>query len=124
MSSTHIDSAGVCDRCGGRGRPVCDPGSSSYVATFEPGQGFGALVYAEARRRGLGRAGRVVVIGDGTPWIWNLAAEHFPDAIEVVDLYHAREHLHALGALVAPALGGDARGWLAERLAALDRGDV
>lgn len=107
-----------------RGRPVRDPGSSSYVATFETAERFGSLVYAEARRRGSHQADQLVVLGDGAPWIWNLAAEHFPGAIEVVDLYHAREHLHALGALVAPALGADGPGWLAERLAELDRGDV
>lgn len=108
-----------------QGRPVRDPGSSSYVATFEPAEGFGSLVYAEALRRGVGRARRVVVLGDGAPWIWGLAGEHFPDAIEIVDLYHAREHLHALAALVAtPGLGDEHRVWLDERLAELDRGDV
>lgn len=107
-----------------RGRPVREIGSSSYVATFETAERFGSLVYAEARRRGIGAARRVVVLGDGAPWIWNLAGEHLPGAVEVVDLYHAREHLHALGALVLPALGADGPGWLAERLAELDRGDV
>jgi Uncharacterised protein family (UPF0236) len=34
-----------------------------------------------------------VVIGDGAEWIWNLVAEHFPDAMQIVDLYHARQHL-------------------------------
>jgi len=107
-----------------RGRPVRDPGGSSYVAALEPAERFGSLVHAEALARGVERAGRVVVPGDGAPWIWNLAAEHFPGAIEVVDLYHAREHLHALAALVTPALGPDGPGWLAGRLAELDRGDV
>lgn len=107
-----------------RGQPVRDPGSSSYVATLGTAEQFGSLLYAEARRRGADRARQLVVLGDGAPWIWNLAAEHFPGAIEIVDLYHAREHLHALGALVAPALGADGPGWLAERLAELDRGDV
>ncbi len=107
-----------------RGRPVRDPHSSSYVATLEAAERFGSLLYAEALRRGAGRARRVVALGDGAPWIWNLAAEHFPGAIEVVDLYHAREHLHALARLVAPGLGDGHRGWLADRLAELDRGDV
>ena len=101
-----------------------DPHSSSYVATLETAERFGSLVYAEALRRGSGHAGQLVVLGDGAPWIWNLAGEHFPGAIEVVDLYHAREHLHALGALVTPALGPDGPGWLGERLTELDRGDV
>lgn len=107
-----------------RGQPVRDPGSSSYVATLGTAEQFGALLYAEARRRGAGRAEQLVVLGDGAPWIWGLAAEHFPGAIEIVDLYHAREHLHALSALVAAALGADGPGWLADRLAELDRGDV
>lgn len=89
-----------------RSRPVRDPDSSSYVATLEAAERFGALVYAEALRRGEGRARRVILLGDGAPWIWNLAGEHFPGAIEVVDLYHAREHLHALGALVWARLWG------------------
>ncbi len=106
------------------GHPVRDPGSSSYVATFEAVEGFGSLLYAEARRRGSQQADQLVVLGDGAPWIWNLAGEHFPGATCVVDLYHAREHLHALGALLAPALDADGPGWLADRLAELDRGDV
>ena len=107
-----------------RGRPVRDPGSSSYAATLGTAERFGSLVYAEALRRGAGHAGQLIVLGDGAPWIWNLAAEHFPGAIEIVDLYHARQHLHALGALVAPALGADGPGWLADRLAELDRGEI
>lgn len=106
------------------GHPIRDPGSSSYLATLEAVEHFGALVYAEARRRGSETAKQLVVLGDGAPWIWNLADLHFPTATQIVDLYHAREHVHELGALVAPALGADGTGWLAERLAELDRGDV
>jgi len=109
---------------GETGRPVRDPGSSSYVATLQPVEHFGSLVYTEARRRGCAQAREVVVLGDGAPWIWNLASNHFPTATQIVDLYHAREHCHALGALVAPVLGQDGPGWLTERLAELDRGDV
>src|ERR1019366_3148932 len=106
------------------GYPVRDPGSSSYVATLQAAPPFGSLVYAEARRRGSMAAHQLIVLGDGAPWIWNLADKHFPGATQIVDLYHAREHCHALGALVAPVLGQDSSGWLAERLADLDRGDV
>ena len=54
----------------------------------------------EAQRRGLRRAAQVIIIGDGAPWVWGIAAEHFPGAIEIVDLYHAREHLTQLSNLV------------------------
>lgn len=105
-------------------RPVRDPDSSSYVATFAPAETFGTLAYAEAHRRGVDGARRSVVLGDGAPWIWNLAELHFPSATHIVDLYHAREHLHELGRLLAPTLGGDHARWLADRLAELDRGDI
>jgi hypothetical protein len=106
-----------------RGRPERDAGSSSYVASLGAAAHFGTLLYAEALRRGAAAARQIVVLGDGAPWIWNLASEHFPRATQIVDLYHAREHLHALGALVAPTLENPA-GWLDARLADLDRGDV
>ncbi len=107
-----------------KGRPVRDPASSSYVASMEPVGTFASLVDAEAARRGSARARQVIVLGDGAPWIWALAGEHFPGAVHIVDLYHAREHLHDLGAMVAPNLGSTAPAWLAERLAELDRGDI
>ena len=106
------------------GYPVRDPGSSSYLATLQPVEHFGTLVYAEARRRGSAQAQQLIVLGDGAPWIWNLADKHFPGATQIVDLYHAHEHCRALGALLAPALGEHGPGWLTERLDDLDRGDV
>ncbi|MGH3665333.1 MAG: ISKra4 family transposase [Egibacteraceae bacterium] len=106
------------------GRPLRDADSTSYITTLAPAERFGALVYAEARRRGITHAKRLAVLGDAAPWIWKLAALHFPDAIEIVDLYHAREHLHALGALAAPTLGSDHPDWLTDRLAELDAGDI
>jgi hypothetical protein len=89
----------------------------SYVAAREPAEAFGRRLLAEAARRGaleivawqggltgraLGVLRRVVVLGDGAVWIWNLASEHFGERIEIVDFYHAVEHLWA----VARALHG------------------
>ena len=54
---------------------------------------FAQRVYREAIRRGFDTADRQVVIGDGAAWIWNVAGEQFPDAIEIVDIYHAKQHL-------------------------------
>ncbi|MHB8589256.1 MAG: ISKra4 family transposase [Candidatus Dormibacteraceae bacterium] len=105
------------------GRPVRDPASSSYLAVVESSQRFGQLLYAEAARRGVGRADTAIVIGDGARWIWNLADEHFPRAVQIVDLYHAREHLHSPAKLVFT----DDRqrwSWVSRRIAELDRGEV
>ena len=102
------------------GFPVRDPGSSSYLATFDPASRFGQLVDAEARRRGSEQIRQLVVLGDGAVWIWNLASELFPHATQIVDLYHAREHVHELANLAARLLAGHRDEWLATRLAELD----
>jgi len=106
------------------GRPVRDPASSSYVATFAPAAEFGTLMAAEARRRGAGHIRQLVILGDGAAWIWNLATTHFPEATQIVDLYHAREHLHDLAKLLEFMLGDHKDAWLAARLAELDDGDT
>jgi len=107
-----------------KGRPVRDPRSSSYLATFAPAAGFGTLMAAEARRRGAGHVRQLIILGDGAAWIWNLAGQHFPEATQVVDLYHAREHLHDLARLLEFMLGDRKQDWLAARLDELDNGDI
>jgi hypothetical protein len=106
------------------GYPVRDPASSSYLATFAPAADFGILMAAEARRRGAGHIRQFTVLGDGAAWIWNLATAHFPEATQIVDLYHAREHVHELANLAARLLAGHRDEWLAARLAELDAGDI
>jgi hypothetical protein len=106
------------------GRPVRDQHSSSYLATFAPAAGFGTLMAAEARRRGAGHVRQLIFLGDGAHWIWNLASHHFPEATQIVDLYHAREHLHDLARLLEFMLGDRREPWLAARLSELDDGDT
>ncbi|MHB2024427.1 MAG: hypothetical protein ACYCO3_14055, partial [Mycobacteriales bacterium] len=79
------------------GFPIRDPDSSSYVATLEPVEHFGALIYAEALRRGSAKATEVVVLGDGAAWIWNLAGLHFPAATHIVDLLRGISHKKSYG---------------------------
>ena len=75
------------------GWPIRDPGTTTYVAAIETAEEFGFRIYTEAWRRGWEWATLKVVLGDGAVWIWNLADQHFPGAIQIVDLYHARQHL-------------------------------
>ncbi len=106
------------------GRPMRDEESTSYVAAVEPAESFGLRLYAEAWRRGWSRAAKKVVIGDGAVWIWNLADQHFPGAIQIVDLYHARQHLHELSAQLFPSdLKARKRG-IAPCLDRLERGKI
>ena len=74
------------------GHPVRDDESTSYTGAIETAELFGRRIYQEAMRRGMNSAGETIVIGDGAPWIWNIADEQFYGATQIVDLYHAREH--------------------------------
>jgi hypothetical protein len=65
----------------------------STIATMSRAEKFGELLYLEAVRRGVHYAERVVFVADGAAWIWNLAAHHFPGCVEIVDWYHATQHL-------------------------------
>jgi len=75
------------------GFAIRDPDSTTYTGAIETAEEFGKRIYREALKRAWRLAKKKVVIGDGAEWIWALVAEHFPDAIEIVDLYHARQHL-------------------------------
>lgn len=94
------------------GKPVRDSDSTSYTGKVESVDTFGPRLYTEAQRRGLDKASRVVVLGDGAPWIWNLAEEHFPQATQIVDFYHAKEHLADLAKKLFPDNEGARIAWL------------
>ena len=85
---------------------------------------FGDLVEAEGIRRGAGHVRQLTILGDGATWIWNIASSKFPGATQIVDLFHAREHLHDLARLLEFMLLDRKQGWLAARLADLDCGDI
>jgi hypothetical protein len=106
------------------GYPVRDQGSSSYIATFEPAATFAGLVKAEGIRRGAGHVRQLTILGDGAAWIWNIASSMFPEATQIVDLFHAREHLHDLARLLEFMLLDRKDEWLAARLEDLDYGDI
>jgi hypothetical protein len=67
---------------------------NSYAALLGGPERFGQALWAEAHRRHLPRAQDSIVLGDGAPWIWNLALEHFGWSRQAVDWYHAKEHLY------------------------------
>jgi len=107
------------------GYAIRDPHSTTYTGAIESAEEFGRRIYAEAYRRGWSRARKKVVIGDGAEWIWNLVALHFSDAIQIVDLYHARQHLWEVARKLYPNDGGQQKAWMKihqKRL--LDRGKI
>lgn len=86
------------------GDPVQDPGSATYISTFEPAAAFATQTMGEYHRRGFDQIRQPIVLGDGAHWIWNIAEHHFPQATQIVDYFHAREHLADLTKLLTPAL--------------------
>jgi hypothetical protein len=115
------------------GTPVRDPGSVTYSAAIESAaardtateaSAFAQRVRREAQRRGFAHAARRVVLGDGAPWIWNLAEEHFPDALQIVDRFHAKEHLSAVAKALYGPTSDIGRAWAQRRHAELDAGDL
>ena len=107
-----------------QGYPMRDEASTTYIGAIESAEEFGSRLYAEAWRRGWARAGQKVVLGDGAEWIWNQAELHFPDAIQIVDLYHAREHLWDLSAKLYPSDSPAQRRWVMVRKDKLDDGKI
>ncbi len=112
------------DRVGNDGYPVRDRDSTSVIATFEPASVFAGLVKAEGIRRGADHVRQLTVIGDGAAWIWGIATAKFPEATQIVDLYHAREHVHGLARLLEFMLLDRKDEWLAARLEDLDYGYI
>ncbi len=116
-----------------KGIPMRDRGSVSYSAAIESAatrdtdkvlSDFALRVEREARRRGFLRARRSVVLGDGAPWIWKLSAELFPGAIEILDRFHAKEHLSAVATAIWGPQSDLGRHWLTKRYDELDDGHV
>lgn len=83
-------------RTDAEGQPVRDSASTTYLCGLETAGDFGTRLRREAQRRGLGQSERVVLLGDGAAWVWELGRVNFSSAIEILDYYHAREHLSRL----------------------------
>jgi hypothetical protein len=77
---------------------------------------LGRRLHVEALRHGLGRARDPLVLGDGAAWIWNTAADRWRGAIEVLDFYHASQHLGELGRAVVQGNEPQVAAWVEPRL--------
>ncbi|HEX4309214.1 MAG TPA: ISKra4 family transposase [Acidobacteriaceae bacterium] len=108
-----------------KGFAIRDPNSTTYTGAIETAEEFGKRLYLEAWNRGWNRAEKKVVIGDGAEWIWNLAEPYFPGAVQIVDLFHARQHLWDLARRLYPNDQANQKTWIKlhqKRL--LDKGKI
>ena len=115
------------------GHPTRDDGSITYTAAIESAQTkdtdkvlapFTQRVEREAKRRGFDQAIRKVAIGDGALWLWNIVAEFFPDTIEILDKFHAKEHVHDVAKDVFGAGSDLCRAWSKQRCDEMDDGKI
>jgi hypothetical protein len=106
------------------GYPVRDEASTSYIGACESAERFQWRILQEAKVRGLDQVSRICVIGDGAPWIWTIAEEHFPHAWQIVDIYHAKEHYCAVAKMVYPENSEPLKEWMDLRKHELEDGDV
>jgi hypothetical protein len=111
--------------CDAKGYPIRDADSTTYTGAIETAEEFGKRLYLEAWNRGWSRAEKKVVMGDGAEWIWNLAEPYFPGAIQIVDLYHARQHLWELARKLYPNDDVKQKAWIkAHQRRLLDKGKI
>lgn len=113
------------------GTPIRDPGSVTYSAALESAStpdtarersAFAQRVWREAQRRRFTEAERTAALGDGALWIWNLVEELFPGTIQIVDRFHAKQHLSDLGKALYGPTHPRAAPWAKRRHEELDAG--
>ncbi len=92
-------------------RDLPEPSVRSVVAAIEEVGAFGHRCSWEAKRLGLADSERLSALGDGAEWIWTIVGRQFPQAAQLLDVYHAVEHLAVLGQAIVGEQG-DLAAWL------------
>ena len=106
-------------------KPVRDKDSNSYIATFDDATSFAKQLKTEHVRRGFYRAKQLIIIGDGAKWIWTIADRDWPQAVQIVDYYHACEHVHGIVDQLRFMMSKQHGDQLAaQMITCLDRGDI
>jgi hypothetical protein len=115
------------------GIPTRDPGSVTYSAAIESAampdtddqlSDVAERIFREAQRRRFQDASRRVVLGDGAVFIWNTFGELFPGAIQILDRFHAKQHLVDAAKAIWVADNDNRHRWLDARMIELDDGNV
>ena len=76
----------------------------------------------EAQCHGLNRARELLAVGDGADWIWHTVADRWPQAHQLLDFYHASQHLWAMGEVLYPQDETARRTWVERHLHRLRHG--
>jgi len=95
-----------------------------YVAVVGDATAFSRALWVLAWQHGVPYAGRSAVVSDGASWIWHLAADLFPTSRQIVDWYHATDHLAQVAAAAYPQDPQAAQHWFRQQSALLYRGEI
>lgn len=96
----------------------------AYTAVLGAVERFAPALWALAVAQQVPQAADSSVSADGAEWIWNLAANLFPDSIQIVDWYHATQHLASAAQALFPQDEKKAQAWFKTRLDDLFEGQL
>jgi len=82
-----------------------------YFCDITEAENFGKLLWATGCTVNADLSPELIFLGDGAVWIWNLVAKYYPNAIQIVDWYHAEEYLEDLAVAAFPDLS-ERTAWL------------
>lgn len=97
--------------------------NQQYFCDIEQAEEFGKLLWATGCVVGADRARILVFICDGAVWIWNLIVHYFPNAIQIVDWYHAVDRLKRIAEEAFPQ-ANERQTWLEQSTEDLWQGRV
>jgi len=76
---------------------------------------FAPALWSLAVDRCIPQAADLSCTADGAEWIWNVADDLFPNARQIVDWYHATEHVAKAAEALHPKNAAAAQSWQHER---------
>lgn len=85
-----------------REQPALRAKNLKYFCDIVAAEEFGKLLWASGMQMKADLSPELIFLGDGAPWIWNLVSHYYPNAVQIVDWYHAEEHLERVAAAAFP----------------------
>ena len=106
-----------------REQPALRARNMQYFCDITKAETFGKLLWATGCTLNADLCSDLVFLGDGAVWIWNLVTQYYPNAKQIIDWYHAEEHLEIVATAAFPDLSQRTT-WLEEATQALWDGQV
>ena len=96
----------------------------AYTAVLGSVDEFAPMLWTLAWHHGVPTAADSSVTADGAEWIWNLVADYFPDSVQIVDWFHAGQHLAQAAKALHPDSDASAKRWFRKRCKDLYKGEI